>query len=257
MAVAAFMLFAAGAAQAGPAVKKATGSIVMSGPRQAASFEAFERASNKGAVTYTNFEYAVDGTGVWVPAGTFDASFEYAGLCNGPCVHTLTISDFEPLSPNSVSFEGTGFYAPDPAWTETFSGKIVGDQIKFKMVPDDGGTKYGWTFTKVVGTIASDGSVDGTWNDSLLRTGIVEIADIGYEAFSYSAQVTCAEVTGSDAVFGFDIPIAPLAGTHVAVTVHDGGSSGVGNDTWAHTVGTCGDPGTNYPIVAGNLTVHN
>ena len=45
------------------------------------------------------------------------------------------------------------------------------------------------------------------------------------------------------------------AGTHLAVTVHDGGSSGVGNDTWAHIAGPCGTSGANYPITAGNLTV--
>ena len=44
---------------------KATGSIVMSNPLQAASFEAFATSPAKGSVTYTNFEYAVPGSGVW------------------------------------------------------------------------------------------------------------------------------------------------------------------------------------------------
>jgi hypothetical protein len=30
-------------------------------------------------------------------------------------VHTLQVTDFLPLSPNSVLFEVTGFYAPTPA----------------------------------------------------------------------------------------------------------------------------------------------
>lgn len=256
MLLAAFSLLTATIAQAVPA-QKVTGSIVMSTPNQAASFEAFETPV-KGSVTYSNFDLAVDGTGVWVPSGTFDASFEYQGLCNGGCVHTLTITGFEPLSPNSVAFEGTGFYVPTPSWTETFTGTIVGNQIEFTLIPDDEGALYGWAFTNVVGTIAPDGSVVGTWSDDLGRFGDVTIDDIGYEAFSYTAPVTCADVTSStDAVFGFTIPIAPLAGTPVAVTVHDGGSPGPGHDTWAHTVGTCGAGGTDYPIVAGNLVVHS
>jgi hypothetical protein len=172
-------------------------------------------------------------------------------------VHRLTITGFEPLSPDSVAFEGTGFYVPDAPWTGTFAGTIVGDHIEFTMIPDDGGTKFGWTYTNVGGTIAPDGSVVGTWTDDLARAGDVTIGDIGYEAFSYTADVTCADVIDADdAVFGFTIPIAPLLGTPVAVTVHDGGSPGAGTDSWAHTVGTYGAGGTNYPIVAGNLVVH-
>ncbi len=76
MAVAAFMLFAAGAAEAGPAVQnqKATGSIVMSNPKQAIDFNVFENPM-KGNVKYTNFEASDVGSGVWVPAGTFDVGF--------------------------------------------------------------------------------------------------------------------------------------------------------------------------------------
>ena len=76
MVVAAFMLSVAGAAQAGPAVQneKATGSIVMSNPKQAIDFNVFE-SPMKGNVTYTNFEASSPGSGVWVPAGTFDVGF--------------------------------------------------------------------------------------------------------------------------------------------------------------------------------------
>lgn len=252
--MAATMLLTATAAQAVPA-PKTTGSIVMSNPKQAATFDAFDTNPVKGSVTYTNFEFAVDGTGVWVPAGTFDVDFEYQGT--GPYTHVLSITGFEPGSPDSVSFTATGYYEPDPGWTETVQGTIDGDQISFTMLPDDGGLKYGWTYVDVVGTIDPDGSVAGTWSDSLTRSGGVTIADIGYEAFSYTAPVTCADVTGTSAVFGFTIPTAPLAGTPVAVHVTDGGSPGAGNDTWAHGVGDCTSTSfTDYQITAGNLTVH-
>lgn len=254
MAAAAMVVLTATAAQAVPA-PKATGSIVMSNPKQAASFEAFDSQPVKGSVTYTNFEFAVDGTGVWVPAGTFDVDFEYLGT--GPYTHVFTITGFEPLSPDSVSFTATGFYEPDPTWTETVEGTIDGDQIAFTMIPDDGGLKYGWTHTDVAGTIGPDGSVSGTWSDDLSRSGAVTIADVGFEVFSYTAAVTCADVDGTAATFGFTIPVAPLEGTQVAVHVTDGGSPGAGHDTWGHTVGDCTSTSfTNYPIVAGNLVVH-
>ena len=88
-------------------------------------------------MTYTNFQYADAGSGVWAfgdaargsAQGPFDVSFEY-GQCAGACVHTLQVTDFQPLSPTSLSFEGTGFYAPNPTWTETFTGTIVGNRSR-------------------------------------------------------------------------------------------------------------------------------
>lgn len=232
--------------------EKATGSIVMSGPVQAATFNAFETTPVKGSVTYTNFEYAAPGSGVWVPTGTFDVGFFLAPY-GGPFTHTLTVDGFTPTSPTSLQFWGHGYYYPNPAWTETFTGTITGDQIEFTMVPDDGGALYGWTWTTVTGVIAANGSVSGTWSDDLYRTDVFEIASIGFEAFSYTAPVTWVDVAGSMAAFDFTIPTGvPLAGTPVHVHVTDGGSPGI-FDTWAH--GVVGGGTTDYPITAGNLTV--
>jgi hypothetical protein len=276
--LAVFSLFTATAAQAAPK-PQAKGSIVMSGPAQAAQFNVRDRdpKADKGWMTYTNFEEEGPGSGVWVPDGTFDVSFETVtpvpDLCMGNCVHTLTITGFDPLSPNSVSFEGTGFFVQDPSFTETFTGTVVGDQIELTLVPDDGGAQFGWTFTTLVGTIAADGSVTGTWTDNLPapdgpRSGTFEIADIGYEALSFTAKIACAEKV-SDGVFVFGLMIPDVESSGVAagfeflVRVTDDGT----NDTYEHQGGlpadvsidldtcTSSDPFTPFPIVDGNIVV--
>ena len=62
--------------------------------------------------------------------------------------------------------------------------------------------------------------------------------------------------------FEFTIPAGfDISGLNVAVKVTDGGSPGLGHDTWMHGVastGTCGVNGAvnNYPITGGNLVVH-
>ena len=152
------------AALAAPAAEKATGSIVMGADgqdhneKQAINFNVFERDTNKGNVTYTNFQYADEGSGVWAFGdAAFDVSFEYAGLCQGACVHTLQVTDFQPLSPTSLSFEGTGFYASNPTWTETFTGTIVGNKITLTLDADDDGALYQWNHD------------DAQWDDHAAR----------------------------------------------------------------------------------------
>ena len=80
MAVAAFMLFAAGAAKGGDlSMKKARrvdplmGTGAQNDPKKAIDFNVFEKPM-KGNVTYTNFELADLGSGVWAPAGTLPMS---------------------------------------------------------------------------------------------------------------------------------------------------------------------------------------
>lgn len=262
------------AALAVPAVEKATGSIVMGGvgqdhnEKQAINFNVFERDTNKGNVTYTNFQYADEGSGVWAFGdAAFDVSFEYAGLCQGACVHTLQVTDFQPLSPTSLSFEGTGFYASTPTWTETFTGKIVGSTIKLTLNADDDGAQYGWNLTKLNGTIAPIGSISGTWTDdmSVPRDGSFEIASGAVsEVFSFTAPVTCGVVNpGHDATFGYTVPAsAPIAlRAPVAVYVTDGGVSGA--DTYGHNYaianGSCQPAGAyvDFPIQSGVLVVHS
>ena len=259
------------AALAAPAVEKATGSIVMGAPgqdhneKQAITFNVFERDTNKGNVTYTNFQYADEGSGVWAFGDApFDVSFEYAGLCNGACVHTLQVTDFQPLSPTSLSFEGTGVYASNPTWTETFTGTIVGNKIALTLDADDDGALYQWNVTTLSGTITPQGSISGTWKDDISRGGSFEIASGAVsEVFSFTTPVTCATVTpGVEATFNYTIPasasLAPLA--PVAVRVTDGGASGT--DTYGHSYAAgsgCSLPAgayVDFPIQTGNLVVH-
>lgn len=245
LAVLALMAVAVTANAAG--AEKTTGSVGLSGPTQYVEFNAFETVPVKGHVNYTNFDLATPGTGAWLPAGTFDVDFFFAG--GGPYTHTLTVDSFTPLSPTSVMFSGTGFYVPTPLWTETFTGIVDGTDITLTLVPDDGGALYGWTSTSLVGTIAPDGSIAGTWSDTLGRVDSFEIAGAVHEVFHYVAPVTDVSVTAPTASFTYTIPAGlPYAGVEVTMVVADGGSPGAGNDT-------IGWFGTNYLIVSGNLTV--
>jgi len=73
--------------------------------------------------------------------------------------------------------------------------------------------------------------------------------------------VTGAIIKAHNARFGFTIPAsAPsgLAGLHIVVKVHDGGTPGWKYDTYAHGVATSwlNGPVTYYPITSGNIVVH-
>ena len=189
------------AALAAAPVKKATGSIVMSAPKQAAKFEAFQRSTNMGTVTYTNFEVA-DESGVFVPnLGTFSLSLtnvvDGVNQYPGPFTHTVTIDSYEPQSPTKTTFVGHGSYDADPAWTETVVGSVEGTQVKFSLIPDDAGSTYGWTEAKFVGSIASGGTMSGTAGDdySAGRTYDWAInAAAAHSVFNYTAAVDCAQV---------------------------------------------------------------
>ena len=259
------------AALALPAVKKATGSIVMGAvgqdhnEKQAINFNVFDRTTNKGNVTYTNFQYADEGSGVWAFGdAAFDVSFEYAGQCQGTCMHTLQVTDFQPLSPTSLSFEGTGFYASTPTWTETFTGTIVGSTIELTLDADDDGALYGWNLTKLSGTITPQGSISGTWTDDMIvsRGGSFEIAAGAVsEVFSFKTPVTCANVSpGEEATFNYTIP-ASASLASVAVRVTDGGASDT--DTYGHNYAAgpgCSQPAgayVDFPIQSGVLVVHS
>lgn len=261
------------AALAAPAAEKATGSIVMGADgqdhneKQAINFNAFERDTNKGNVTYTNFQYADEGSGVWAfGEAAFDISFEYAGQCQGACGHKLQVTDFQPLSPTSLSFEGTGVYGSNPTWTETFTGTIVGNKITLTLDADDDGALYQWKTTTLSGTITPQGSISGMWTDDIARGGSFEIAAGAVsEVFSFTTPVTCANVdpAAHTATIGYTVPASAPSELRapVAVRVIDGGASGT--DTYGHNYaganGSCKPVGGAYldfPIQTGNLVVH-
>jgi hypothetical protein len=242
-------------ALAGPSFTHATGSVGLTGPLQYASFNAFDYGAtgDRGTVNYTNFEFGAAGTGVWNVGGTH-ALTTYLGA--SPYAHTMTINAIVPTSPTATTFSGTGFYNADPSYTWTVSGTVDGSAIDYTIVYT--GTSAGYWF-HAVGTIAADGSMSGTATDSALQAPLTwsMAAGSAFEVLSYTAMVNCAVIGGTDATFGFVIPAGSvLAGTPVAVRVHDGGTPGTNGDTWAHGVGTCGAATSPYTIVSGNLVVH-
>lgn len=228
-------------------VPKATGSIAMSSPMQYASFNAFDYGAtgDRGTVTYTNFDFPFAHTGVWlIGSGPYTLDVEL----DGQWLHTMNIDTVRPTSPTSTSFAGHGAYnGGGYEWTVT--GSISGSNVSFAITYTTGLPGYVFTAT---GTIAGDGSMAGTATDTLSRSSSWTLpAGTAHEVFSYSAAITNVVVTGDSATFEFP---AALLGVVVDVKVTDGGSPGMGNDTWSHGVGF---PLLPYTITSGNLVVHS
>jgi hypothetical protein len=172
----------------------------------------------------------------------------------GGATYAMTVESFEPTSPTSVRFAGTG--DSGVGWISTFTGTVGGGQFDLAMTEINASDPTETYQLTAEGAIASDGSVAGTWADNYGsgRTGTFSISSIGHEVFSYVAPVSSVSVSGSAADFSYTIPSgSPLAGTVVYVHVTDGGSPGAGNDTWSHGTSPGGLGG--YTIVGGNLTV--
>jgi hypothetical protein len=261
------------AAQAVTTVQKATGSIVMANPKQAITFDVFETNPVKGNVTYTNFEYADPGSGVWVPGSAFAVTFGVDPSTDIVSTYDFTIASTTPLSPTSLSFTGNGVQQVG-GWHGPVTGTISGSTLNFKLIEQNDADPLSYTLN-ATGTIDANGVITlGTWNDNYggLRTGTFNIADVGDEVFSFTTAPTCVDVTTATnpkvALFGYTIPAgapAELAGQPVAVKVTDKGQSGPLNDTYEHDYaagqGSClplgGDYQPQYPITAGNLTVFN
>lgn len=225
---------------------KATGSVGLASPMQYVSFNAFDygASGDRGTVQYTNFEFAVPGTGVWMMGGGGTLDVELGGQY----LHTMIVDSVTPVSPTRTLFGGHGFYNPG-GYDWTLTGMISGSNVAFEITYTTGLPGYVFSAT---GTIAPDGSMSGTATDTLLRNSTWSMpAGTAHEVFSYTAPVTNVVVSGNQATFEFAIPAGlPSAGFNVHVAVSDGGSPGAGHDTWAHE-------GQNYPIVSGNLVVHN
>jgi len=246
-----------------PPTPKATGGVELSGPMQYLEFNAFDvgSASDRGNVSYTNFEAEVTGSGVWDVSDLAALVFNFEGIDYGHVVTSLTI---DPTSPTSTQFSGTGAYVPNGTeWT--IEGQVTGSDISYEivytagpLVPNPGYSVQG------SGTIsAEDGSMSGTavgsFGDALLWTAPPGSAS---EVFHYTAPVTCAKVTGDTAWFSYVVPAdAPIAAnTPLTFQVIDGGSPGAGVDTAGFSVSTDCDsspaPTNSYPVVDGNLAVH-
>ena len=233
---------------------------------QYVEFNAFDYGSaarDRGTVRYTNFEYESSGSDVWDIGGTYPLVFEY----QGDVVHSMTVTSIKPVSTTSTHFSGTGFWTGDPLRTWTISGLVSGSNISFDIVYTGNYVPYSLHAT---GVINADGSMSGTSMETSTPNPEIPLlvlpwevpAGAIHEVLSFSAPVTCANVSGATAAFSFTVPsgLINAVAVPVLVRVSDDGSPGAGNDTWGHaaTSESCdGAAGVgNYPVVGGNLVVH-
>ena len=233
---------------------KVTGGISLGSPNQYVSFNAFQgttTAATKGSVTYTNFDYATPGTGVWTLTSPVHIDFNIGG---NDYNHTMTVTGVTPSSNNSLSYTATGVYDPDPSYTWNGSGTVSGSNVTLNLVYT--GTSAGYAL-QLVGTIAPNGSMSGTETGSNTGTWSAA-AGSAHEVLSYTSAVTCAVINGTAASFSFNAG-GPFVGTPILVSVTDGGSPG-SKDTYKEDVngGPCAttSAATQYPITGGNLVVH-
>ncbi len=250
-------------------VPKATGGVELGTTLQYMSFSAFDQTPAKGSVTYTNFDYSTPGSGVWsFTAGeTMKLSFVIGG---NTYVHSMMVTSRDALSPNTLAFGASGYYLPDTNYTWTANGLIQGTSFTMSLMYTGVGAGYSLVMN---GTIASDGSIAGTESYGTTNDYGTWSAPAGsaFEAFSYTAPVTCASVTEATtnapgtARFGYTIPTnAPaLVGTPVVFSVVDGGTPGTSGDLVTYGYGSGVNPSTctgtmsaSQTVIGGNLVVH-
>jgi hypothetical protein len=243
------------AASAAPA-PHLTGSVNIDNPDLYSGFNNIggTPTASTGSLTYTNFNYADPGSGVWSLHKGTPIHFNVA-VGNANFNHVLIVDSIEPSGPNALTFTGHGHWAdlngPDgPIVNWTATGTVSGGQMVLHLTYTTGPAGYvGYTATDTF-TIAPDGGGSGTSSDAAV-TGITLDPGSLFEALAFNAPVSNVSFpNGTDAQFSSVVPAGhALAGTPFTVKVHDGGNPGVGHDTWSQD-------GTSYTVDGGNLTVH-
>jgi hypothetical protein len=228
----------------------AVGSMELGSPLQYESFRALQGFGRyHGQVTYTNWQYAEPGSGVYAPqAGAHGLDFTYQGAKYS---HTLNGGlKLTAKSPDRLAFSGTGFYNGQAGATWKIAGFV--DRSELRAVIEYTGTLQPGYKVFLTGHVAADGSVTGTARSSQGQD-LTFTMPIGAFAsvLHYHAAIRSDQIGRHDATFQFTIPrdVAGLAGTKVTVKVHDGGRWGRWNDTYAH--GVTGGALQNYPILSG------
>lgn len=235
-----------------------TGSFSLAGPAQ---YETINNVSTAGgSLSYTNFTYADPGSGVWsLPSDGSSVALNF-GLNGGVYSHHLTVDSIQPTSTTSFTFIGHGTYDADPGYTWTATGSVNGTNLAMHIVYT--GTNAGYT-ADVTAVINTDGSISGKALDSNSQTLTLSTPErAAFETLDFTAPVNSgaiidSTVTPATGQFSYVVPTsapAGLAATVVTINVTDGGSPGVGHDTYAH--GVLGQWSQTYPITSGNLTVH-
>jgi len=228
----------------------AVGSMELGSPLQYESFRALQGFGwYHGQVTYTNWQYAEPGSGVYAPQpGAHGLDFTYQGAKYG---HTLNGGlKLTAKSPDRLAFSGTGSYNGQAGATWKIAGFV--DRSQLRAVIEYTGTLQPGYKVFLAGRVAADGSVTGTARSSQGQD-LTFTMPIGAFAsvLHYHAAIQSDQIGRHDATFRFTIPrdVAGLAGTKVTVKVHDGGRWGRWSDTYAH--GVTGGALQNYPILSG------
>lgn len=228
----------------------AVGSMELGSPLQYESFRALQGFGRyHGQVTYTNWQYAEPGSGVYAPqAGAHALDFTYQGAKYG---HTLNGGlKLAAKSPDRLAFSGTGSYNGQAGATWKIAGSV--DRNQLRAVIEYTGTLQPGYKVFLAGKVAADGSVTGTARSSQGQD-LTFTMPIGafVSVLHYHAPIQSDQIGRHDATFRFTIPRgepAGLAGVKVTVKVHDGGW-GRAHDTYAH--GVTGTPLSRYPITGG------
>lgn len=227
----------------------AVGSMELGNPLQYESFRALQGFGRyHGQVTYTNWQYAEPGSGVFAPqAGAHNLDFTYQGTKYG---HILNGGlKLTAKSPDRLAFSGTGSYSGQAGATWKIAGFVDRNQVR--AVIEYTGTLQPGYKVFLTGKVAADGSVTGTARSSQGQD-LTFAMPIGtfVSVLHYHAPIQSDRIGRHDATFQFTIPryVGGLAGVKVTVKVHDGGWGRWG-DTYAH--GVTGTPLSQYPIIGG------
>ena len=239
-----------------------TGSVILAGPDQVSTFNNITTPNGPGgggSFTYTNFDQSdVANTGVWAPSGQAGT---LAFTTSGGSVYPYTLGSgdtLKPLSQTEVQGDLAGYWGSSAnPWTIT--ADVNGTQVSYTL--NYGPWAAGYQI-KATGSIASDGSASGAWQQTLngnpSANGTWTLpAGTFQQVLSYTAPVNSVVinpiVNGQPDPAGMQFSSAVPAGhtyanTPFTIRVHDGGNPGT-NDTYFQD-------GTQYTVVSGNLTVH-
>jgi len=109
--------------------------------------------SNTEYTVYLSRQYFLNKR--WSVVGDWTLSFLYLG---SSYLHDMTVT----LQQIGGAFEGYGHYVPDPDYTWAVTGNVVGDIVSFHILYTGKNAGY---YVDAVGTIATDGTMSGTWSN--------------------------------------------------------------------------------------------
>ena len=100
----------------------------------------------------------------WYLTGDWVLAFEYGNLY----IHDMTVTD-----QTAGTFSGTGVWQDNPLYTWTVVGSVIGDGVSFTIDYDPTNPNPDYQVS-VSGTIASDGTMSGSWSSNMGQSGLWE-----------------------------------------------------------------------------------